>query len=72
MPAANGCSYVLSVEPKKSNKYLYRGKIRVNDQDFAVCGIQAEPAENPSFWITSTNIDETYEKSGRLLAAPGK
>jgi hypothetical protein len=63
-PEADGCSYVLSVEPKKSNKYLYRGKIRVNDQDFAVCEIQAEPAENPSFWIKSTNIQETYEKVG--------
>jgi hypothetical protein len=61
-PEADGCSYVLSVEPKKSNKYLYRGKIRVNDQDFAVCEIQAEPAENPSFWIKSTSIHETYEK----------
>lgn len=63
-PEADGCSYVLSVEPKKSNKYLYRGKIRVNDQDFAVCEIQAEPAENPSFWIKSTSIHETYEKVG--------
>lgn len=63
-PEADGCSYVLSVQPKKPNKYLYRGKIRVNDQDFAVCGIQAEPAENPSFWIKSTNIHETYEKVG--------
>ncbi|MGC2249349.1 MAG: hypothetical protein WA626_01665, partial [Acidobacteriaceae bacterium] len=34
------------------------------DQDFAVCGIQAEPAQNPSFWIKSTNIDETYKKVG--------
>ncbi|MES2220807.1 MAG: hypothetical protein V4587_07560 [Acidobacteriota bacterium] len=63
-PEADGCSYVLSVEPKKSNKYLYRGTIRVNNQDFAVCDIQAEPAENPSFWIKSTKINETYEKVG--------
>jgi hypothetical protein len=64
VPEADGCSYTLSVEPRKPNKYLYRGKIRVNDQDFAVCGIQAEPAENPSFWITSTSIHETYKKVG--------
>jgi hypothetical protein len=64
--AADGCSYVLTVEPKKSNKYLYRGKIRINEQDFAVCGIQAQPAENPSFWITSTVIDEGYEKIGEF------
>lgn len=63
-PEADGCSYTLSVQPKKSNKYLYRGKIRVNDRDFAVCDIQAEPAENPSFWIKSTSIHETYEKIG--------
>jgi hypothetical protein len=64
VPAADGCSYVLSVEPRKPNKYLYRGKIRVNDQDFAVCSIQAEPAVNPSFWITSTIVNETYKKVG--------
>jgi hypothetical protein len=63
-PAADGCSYVLSVDPKKPNKYLYRGKIRVNDREFAVCDIQAEPAQNPSFWIKSTSIRETYEKVG--------
>ena len=63
-PQADGCSYTLSVEPKKPSKYLYRGKIRVNDRDFAVCSIQAEPAQNPSFWITSTNIHQTYEKVG--------
>ncbi|HTU51818.1 MAG TPA: hypothetical protein VMF56_14595 [Acidobacteriaceae bacterium] len=63
-PEADGCSYVLSVQPRKPNKYVYRGKIRVNDQDFAVCGIQAEPAQNPSFWIKSTRIHETYEKVG--------
>jgi len=65
-PEADGCSYVLSVNPKKTNKYLYRGKIRVNDHDFAVCDIQAEPAQNPSFWIKSTNIHETYEKVGNF------
>lgn len=64
VPEADGCSYILSVEPKKPTKYLYRGKIRVNDRDFAVCGIQAEPAENPSFWIKSTSIHESYKKVG--------
>ncbi|MGC1871561.1 MAG: hypothetical protein WA700_11430 [Acidobacteriaceae bacterium] len=63
-PEADGCSYTLSVEPRRPNKYLYRGKIRVNERDFAVCGIQAEPAVNPSFWIKSTSIDETYKKVG--------
>lgn len=65
-PAADGCSYVVSVAPKHPNKYLYRGKIWINDQDFAVCRIQAQPAENPSFWIRRTAIAQTYEKVGEF------
>jgi hypothetical protein len=66
VPAADGCSYVVSVEPKHRSKYLYRGKIWINDRDFAVCHIQAQPAENPSFWIRSTEIAETYEEIGKF------
>jgi hypothetical protein len=66
VPSQDGCSYTLSVQPRETNKYLYRGTIRVNDHDFAVCGIQAQPAENPSFWITSTSIHETYGNIGGL------
>ena len=65
-PAADGCSYVLTVEPKTPNKYLYRGKIWVNDRDFGVCHIQAQPAKNPSFWIENTMITQTYEKIGEF------
>ncbi|MGH9617353.1 MAG: hypothetical protein ACRD28_11480 [Acidobacteriaceae bacterium] len=65
-PAANGCSYVVSVAPKKPSKYLYRGKIWINDKDFAVCRIEAQPAKNPSFWIASTAIVQTYEKHGEF------
>lgn len=65
-PASDGCSYILSVEPKTPSKFLYRGRIWVNDRDFAVCRIQAEPAKNPSFWITSTKIAHTYEKVGEF------
>lgn len=65
-PAANGCSYIVSVEPKHPNKYLYRGKIWINARDFAVCHIQAQPAKDPSFWIKSTDIAETYETIGKF------
>ena len=65
-PAADGCSYNLSVEPRTSSKYLYRGRIWVNDKDFAVCRIAAEPAKNPSFLIASTRITERYTKFGEF------
>jgi hypothetical protein len=63
-PAADGCSYVLGVEPKVPNKFLYRGRIWVNAKDFAVCRIEAEPAKNPSFWIKKTDIHHDYTKIG--------
>jgi hypothetical protein len=63
-PTADGCSYVLAVEPKIPNKFLYRGRIWVNSKDFAVCRIEAEPAKNPSFWIKKTDIHHDYIKIG--------
>jgi hypothetical protein len=62
--SADGCAYVLGVRPKVPNKFLYHGQIWVNDQDFAVCRIEAEPAKNPSIWITKTEIRHDYQKFG--------
>lgn len=53
-------AYVLEVQPLTDNKYLYRGKIWVDAADFAVAKIDAEPAKNPSFWISSTAINHQY------------
>ena len=60
----SGCPYVLGVEPKVPNKFLFRGKIWVDAKDFAVCRIEAEPAKNPSFWIKSTAIHHSFMKVG--------
>jgi hypothetical protein len=61
-PDADGCTYVLGIRPKASNKFLYRGRIWLDDRDFAVCRIEAEPGKNPSIWITKTEIRHKYEK----------
>ena len=60
----DGCSYVLTVQPKIPNKLLYRGRVWVNSKDFAVCRIEAEPSKNPSMWIKSTAIHQIYKKLG--------
>jgi hypothetical protein len=62
--SADGCAYVLGVQPKVPNKFLYRGRIWVHDEDFAVCRVEAEPAKNPSIWITKTEIRHSYQKIG--------
>jgi hypothetical protein len=61
---SDGCSYVLTVQPKIANKLLYRGRIWVNSKDFAVCRIEAEPSKNPSIWIKNTAIHHIYTKLG--------
>jgi hypothetical protein len=63
-PVAGACRYVLALEPKIPNKFLFRGRIWVDDTDFAVCRIEAEPAKNPSFWIKKTEIHHSYSKVG--------
>lgn len=60
--APAGPIYVLAVEPKVKNKFLYRGRIWVDANDFAVARLAAEPAKNPSFWIRQTEIEQIYGK----------
>jgi outer membrane lipoprotein-sorting protein len=59
-----GDFYVLSVDPREKSKFLYKGKIWVDERDFAVARIEAEPAKNPSFWISHTEIKHRYQKIG--------
>jgi hypothetical protein len=59
-------SYILKVEPKTQNRLLYRGKIWVDAEDFAVAKIEAEPARKPSFWISNTVVHHSYRKIGEF------
>jgi hypothetical protein len=60
----SGGQYVLNVTPKTDYKYLYRGKIWVDAQDFAVTRIEAEPSKSPSFWVKKSEVKHRYEKVG--------
>jgi hypothetical protein len=57
-----GGQYVLAVFPKEKSKYVYRGKVWVDGTDFAVTRIDAEPAQNPSFWTKKSEIHHEYMK----------
>jgi len=52
----------LRVYPKLRSKYVYRGLVWVDGADFAVTRIEAEPAENPSFWTKKSQIHQEYGK----------
>jgi hypothetical protein len=57
-------TYVLKVEPRRKDKFLYRGVIWIDAIDFAVVRVEAEPAKNPSFWTKRADIVQVYRKVG--------
>ena len=59
---SSGATYVLRVEPRTKDKFLYRGRIWVDAEDFAVVRLEAEPAKNPSFWTKKAEIVQVYMK----------
>ena len=58
--------YVMNVEPLRDTRFLYRGTIWIDAQDFAVTRIDAEPARNPSFWTKKSQIHHRYQKIGEF------
>jgi hypothetical protein len=57
-------AYVLAVTPKTANKYLMKGKIWVDAQEYGIVRIEGQPAKNPSFWTKSVHFVHTYAKQG--------
>ena len=56
-------TYILHVDPLRPGKFLYRGRVWVDAAEYAVEKIEAEPAKNPSFWISSTEIENTNSET---------
>jgi hypothetical protein len=61
--------YVLDAAPKTRNRYLFRGKVWVDAQDWAVVRIEGSPAKNPSFWVRKTAFVHSYKKFGPFWLA---
>lgn len=53
-------SYILTVQPLRPGKFLYRGKVWIDAADYQIARIEVEPAKNPSFWISRSSIENTY------------
>lgn len=64
-----GSAYVLQVSPKTENKYLVRGRIWVDANDYSIVRIEGQPARNPSFWVRSVHFVHTYQKVGQFWFA---
>jgi hypothetical protein len=59
-------AYVLEINPKREEKYLFRGRIWVDAEDYALARAEGQPAKNPSFWTKSTHFVQIYQKNGSL------
>jgi len=56
--------YILEIDPKIINKFLMRGRVFVDAEDFAIVRVEAAPAKNPSMFIHDTRVTQQYVKTG--------
>jgi hypothetical protein len=56
--------YLLLLTPKRIEKSLFRGKIWVDAEMFAVVRIAGQLAKSPSFWISRVDFVRSYRKVG--------
>jgi hypothetical protein len=58
--------YLLQIMPKTENKFLIKGRIWVDSEDFAIVRVVGSPAKSPSFWTKDTQVEHSYEKYGQF------
>ena len=57
-------AFKLDVKPRHKSRFLFKGTVWVDATDFAVAEIDAEPVENPSFWLSHTRVRHTNGERG--------
>ena len=63
---AGRTAYVLEIRPKRNEKYLFRGRIWVDAEDYALARAEGSPAKKPSFWTKNIHFVQVYQKCGPL------
>jgi outer membrane lipoprotein-sorting protein len=61
-----GNFYVLEIKPKNKSKFLVRGRIWVDGEDFGIARMEGEPSVNPSWWLKRTVIHASFQKTGKF------
>jgi len=59
-------AYVFAAEPRGSNPYLLRGKVWINEEDFAVQRIEGEPAKRHSRLVRQTHFVHEFARFGEF------
>ncbi len=63
-PIEGRSAYAIDITPKRHEERLFRGRIWIDAQDYALVRAEGEPAKTPSFWIRSVHFVHTYQKAG--------
>jgi hypothetical protein len=63
-PLDGRVAYVMETIPKREDKSLFRGRIWVDTEDYALARVEGEPAKNPSFWTRKVQFVQQYCKAG--------
>lgn len=63
---AGRAAYVLEIEPKRNEKYLFQGRIWVDAEDYALVRAEGKPSKKPSFWTKEIHFVQIYQKCGPL------
>ncbi len=63
-PLDGRTAYVIEATPKREDKSLFRGRIWVDTEDYALARVEGEPAKNPSFWTHKVHFVQQYQKAG--------
>ncbi len=58
--------FLLQATPKRVDKYLFRGKIWIHANEFAVVKIAGQPAKSPSVMIKRVDFVRRYQKVGEF------
>jgi hypothetical protein len=48
--------------PRRKDKYLFEGKLRIDVKDYSVVRIEGHPAKKLSFWIQRADFVRQYQK----------
>jgi hypothetical protein len=56
--------YVMAITPKTPNKYLLKGRVWIDPEEYAIIRIEGEPAKSPSFWVKKVHFVHEYAKRG--------
>ena len=63
-PLDGRTAYVIEATPKRDDKSLFRGRIWVDREDYALARVEGEPAKSPSFWTKKVHFVQQYYKAG--------